>query len=81
MGVQPRVLNVSRLQRGFPAYDETWAALDDLEVPEGVHLATNYTARLGLPARIREGKRLAERFAARDAETGEAARKAAPSPS
>jgi oxygen-dependent protoporphyrinogen oxidase len=64
MGVQPRVLNVSRLQRGFPAYDETWAALDDLEVPEGVHLATNYTARMGVPSRIREAADVADRIAA-----------------
>ncbi len=62
MGVEPEVANVSRLERGFPAYDESWTALDDLEVPDRVHLATNYTARMGVPSRIREAKAVAEQI-------------------
>ena len=63
MGVEPTAINVSRLERGFPAYDETWKALDDLVLPEEVHLATNYTARMGVPSRIAEAKEVAEAIA------------------
>lgn len=60
MGVEPTVVNVTRLDHGFPAYDTTWDALDRLNLPPGVHLATNYTARMGVPSRIREARGLAE---------------------
>jgi oxygen-dependent protoporphyrinogen oxidase len=59
MGAEPTAIDVSRLERGFPAYDESWAALDALDLPAGVHLATNYTARMGVPGRIREARELA----------------------
>jgi len=59
MGVEPSVLDVTRLERGFPAYDRTWAAVEDVHPPAGVHLATNYTARMGIPSRIREARDLA----------------------
>jgi oxygen-dependent protoporphyrinogen oxidase len=65
MGAPASVLNVSRLERGFPAYDESWAALDDLSLPDGVRLATNYTARMGVPSRVREARELAEELATR----------------
>ena len=58
-----RPLGVSRTAHGFPAYDASWDALDDVVLPEGVTLATNYTARMGVPGRVREAERLAERFA------------------
>jgi len=64
MGTPAEVLNVTRLPRAMPAWDESWAALDDLSLPEGLHLATNYTGRVGIPSRIRVAEGLAERFAA-----------------
>lgn len=60
MDAEAEVLDVTRLERGFPAYDETWDALDEVVLPAGVHMATNYTARMGVPSRIREARRLAE---------------------
>ena len=63
MGVPAGVLSVRRLERGFPAYDDSWEALDRIELPEGVHLATNYAARMGIPSRIRQASRLASRLA------------------
>ena len=63
MGVEAEVLNVTRLSRGFPAWDTSWEALDDLEVPDGISLATNYTARMGIPGRLRQAEKLAEQFA------------------
>ncbi|EFW93465.1 protoporphyrinogen oxidase [Haladaptatus paucihalophilus DX253] len=63
MGTGAEVLSVNKLDRGFPAYDASWDALEEFETPDGIHLATNYTARMGVPSRIREAKALAERFA------------------
>ncbi len=60
METEAELLSVARLNRGFPAYDTSWDALDEFEAPEGIHLATNYTARMGVPSRIREAKGLAE---------------------
>ncbi len=58
-----RTLGVARHRRGFPAYDASWDALDDVDLPEGVTLATNYTARMGVPGRVREAERVAETLA------------------
>ncbi|WP_115863445.1 protoporphyrinogen oxidase [Halorussus litoreus] len=65
-GHAARALAVDRLERGMPAYDRSWAALDSVSVPEGVRLATNYTARAGIPGRIREAKTVAEELANRE---------------
>jgi oxygen-dependent protoporphyrinogen oxidase len=65
MGADAKVLAVNRWERGFPAYDHSWGALDRVDLPEGVHLATNYTARVGVPSRVREAKGLAARLASR----------------
>ncbi len=59
LGTEPSVLGVQRLPEVIPAYDRSWRALDDLSLPDGVRLVTNYTARLGVPARVREAKRVA----------------------
>jgi oxygen-dependent protoporphyrinogen oxidase len=61
------VLGTNRVT-AYPAYDTTWTALDDLDLPEGLHLATNYTARIGVPSRVREARTLAEELA--DRQTG-----------
>jgi oxygen-dependent protoporphyrinogen oxidase len=66
VGAAAEVVHVARPATGFPAYDGTWAALEDLELPDGVHLATNYTARMGVPSRVREASRLAATIAADD---------------
>ncbi|NEU55528.1 protoporphyrinogen oxidase [Halorussus sp. MSC15.2] len=62
-GASARALSVHRLRRGMPAYDRSWEALDRISTPEGVHLCTNYTARAGIPGRIREAKATAEELA------------------
>lgn len=59
-GAEP--LEVNRL-RAYPAHDASWRAIDDLELPDGIELATNYTARIGVPSRIREVRRLAAELA------------------
>ena len=55
-------VDVHRL-RAYPAYDASWAALSELSLPPGVELATNYTARIGVPSRVREARSVAGRLA------------------
>jgi oxygen-dependent protoporphyrinogen oxidase len=62
MGCEASVLDVSTHDRWFPAWDRSWDALSDLETPPGIHLATNYTARMGIPSRVRESREVAERI-------------------
>lgn len=73
-------IGVNVVHDAIPAYDRSWDAIADHDPPEGITLATNYTARLGVPARIREGKRLAKRFAAAAGGSDER-RRTAPTPS
>jgi oxygen-dependent protoporphyrinogen oxidase len=72
LGADAEVVNVTRHARGMPAYDGSWTAMEAVDLPAGLTLATNYTGRMGVPARVREAKRLAESFAA-DEDTSTAA--------
>ena len=63
MGCEAEVLNVSTRERWFPAWDRTWDALTDFDAPPGVHVATNYTGRMGIPSRVREAREVAEAIA------------------
>jgi len=58
-GVPAEVLAVRTLPRALPAYDTSWRALEAVELPDEVDLATNYTARLGVPSRVREARQVA----------------------
>ncbi|WP_340101121.1 protoporphyrinogen oxidase [Salinibaculum salinum] len=62
-GYEAEVVDIVRRDRWFPAYDQTWWGLDDVTTPDGMHLATNYTARMGIPSRVREARELSERLA------------------
>jgi oxygen-dependent protoporphyrinogen oxidase len=68
LGASAEVLNVTRHPRGIPAYDGSWTAMENVDLPAGITLASNYAGRMGVPARIREAKRLAEAFAEADTE-------------
>jgi oxygen-dependent protoporphyrinogen oxidase len=57
------VARVTTRERWFPAWDRSWDALAGFEAPDGVHVATNYTARMGIPSRVREARQVAERIA------------------
>jgi oxygen-dependent protoporphyrinogen oxidase len=59
LGHDAEVLSVRRWEQGFPAYDRSWDALEDLKLPEGIDLLTNYTARAGVSSRIGQAKELA----------------------
>ncbi|MFC7078923.1 protoporphyrinogen oxidase [Halorussus caseinilyticus] len=62
-GAPAEVVAVNVLGRGFPAYDASWEALERVDLPKGLRLATNYTARMGVPSRIREAEALADELA------------------
>ncbi len=59
-GVPGRPVNLHRTW--MPAWDRSWRALDDLELPRGVHILTGYTGRPGIIGRVREAARLARFF-------------------
>jgi oxygen-dependent protoporphyrinogen oxidase len=61
-GHEARALHVARTR--IPAWDRSWVALEQLELPPGVHLAANYESRIGIPGRLARARELAERFAA-----------------
>ena len=63
MGVDAEVVNVERIPKAFPAWDESWTASERVDLPEGITLATNYTGRMGVPSRVREARRLAGNLA------------------
>ena len=60
-GCPAEVLKVSRTR--MPAWDRTWDALGEVRVPGRVHLCANYTARPGIPGRLKEARELAARLA------------------
>ncbi|WP_247728797.1 protoporphyrinogen oxidase [Halovivax limisalsi] len=59
-GAAADVIHVHRWEPGMPAYDRTWTAMDDLELPSGIHLCASYVGRPGIPGRIRNAERLAD---------------------
>jgi len=63
VGAEASVIDVARLDPGFPAWDQSWWNLEALDTPHGITLATNYTARMGIPSRVREAKQIAQRLA------------------
>lgn len=60
-GREASILRVGRTR--IPAWDETWSAWDELELPDGIHFLANYQARMGLPGRLTEAERLASELA------------------
>jgi oxygen-dependent protoporphyrinogen oxidase len=63
VGSEATVARVTTRERWFPAWDRSWDALASFETPPGIHVATNYTARMGIPSRVREAREVADRIA------------------
>ncbi len=57
------ILDVSRT--GIPAWDLSWRALDGLELPDGLHLSTNWESRPGLPGRFTRAAAVVRQIQAR----------------
>ncbi|MDT8369120.1 MAG: protoporphyrinogen oxidase [Longimicrobiales bacterium] len=60
-GHPARVLAVGRER--MPAWDATWRALEGIELPDGIDLVANWRARPGVPGRVAQAARVAERIA------------------
>lgn len=60
-GVSARPIHVHRTR--VPAWDRTWEALGNLRLPDGIFLEAAYTARPGIPGRLKAARRMAERLA------------------
>lgn len=69
-GFDAEAIGVHRLPRGMPAYDASWDALDDVSLPDGIHLCANYESRAGIPGRAGEAERLARKLAGDDSSVG-----------
>ncbi|MEX2527259.1 MAG: protoporphyrinogen oxidase [Gemmatimonadota bacterium] len=61
VGWKARALHLHRTS--VPAWDATWAAVEGLRLPTGVHLCTAYHGRPGIPGRLDEAESLAQRLA------------------
>ena len=59
-GYDARVLAVARER--MPAWDVSWRALEGVELPRGIRIAANWMSRPGIPGRLAEARRLAERL-------------------
>lgn len=46
----------------MPGWDVSWDAIQGLELPAGLHLASNWWSRPGLPGRLTEAKQLAAKL-------------------
>ncbi len=64
LDVTPEVLAVHRLDPGMPAYDHSWNHTEQLSTPPGLHLIGNYTARVGIPGRLRQARTVARQLVA-----------------
>lgn len=47
----------------MPAWDRSWAAVAKLGLPEHIHIAANWHSRPGIPGRLADAVRLADRLA------------------
>lgn len=56
-GAEARVLSVAHEQ--MPAWDRSWSAIQDLELPRGLHIHANWHARPGIPGRLTMARRIA----------------------
>ncbi|MGD8320858.1 MAG: protoporphyrinogen oxidase [Gemmatimonadota bacterium] len=59
-GYEGRPLAVER--EAMPAWDASWSALKGLTLPEGLHVAANWASRPGIPGRLAEARRTAQRL-------------------
>lgn len=61
VGGKARALHLHRTY--IPAWDATWAAVEGLTLPTGVHFCSAYHGRPGIPGRLEEAEELAHRLA------------------
>jgi oxygen-dependent protoporphyrinogen oxidase len=59
-GATAEPLHVHRWVPGMPAYDASWDALDEVSLPDGVYLCTNYVERAGVTGRLAHASSIAD---------------------
>jgi protoporphyrinogen/coproporphyrinogen III oxidase len=47
----------------MPAWDRSWAAIQDITVPDGLHIHANWESRPGIPGRLIMARRTAQKIA------------------
>jgi oxygen-dependent protoporphyrinogen oxidase len=72
-GFESRPLSVEHER--MPAWDVTWRALIDFELPQGIHVAANWRSRPGLPGRLADAKRTADVLTIQSAQRNRGARR------
>ncbi|TVR66521.1 MAG: protoporphyrinogen oxidase [Gemmatimonadales bacterium] len=60
-GLDTEPLNVSRMR--VPSWDRSWTVMEQLSLPDGVHLCSNYESRVGIPGRITRASLMARELA------------------
>ena len=60
-GADARVITV--VKQWMPAWDRSWSAIEDLELPAGLHVHASWRDRPGLPGRLAASRRLADALA------------------
>jgi protoporphyrinogen/coproporphyrinogen III oxidase len=60
-GYDARVLAVE--QERMPAWDRSWAAIQGMVLPRGLHIHANWESRPGIPGRLSMARRLAQTLA------------------
>ena len=61
-GAPARVMSVTRSQ--VPSWDRSWVAMDDLAMPPGLILCSNYESRVGIPGRLARAEAVARALGA-----------------
>ncbi len=60
-GFDARPISVDRAE--IPAWDTSWRALDGFSLPDGMHVAANWTERPGIPGRLSQARQVARAVA------------------
>jgi oxygen-dependent protoporphyrinogen oxidase len=60
-GYDAEALAVGRAR--MPAWDMSWKAIEDLDLPPGLHVAGSWRSRPGLPGRLAEAARVGRALA------------------
>lgn len=58
-GASAEPIHVHRWEPGMPAYDGSWTATEEIDLPSDVYLCSNFVERPGIPGRIRHARRIA----------------------
>lgn len=58
-GASAEPIHVHRWEPGMPAYDSSWTATEEIDLPSDVYLCSNFVERPGIPGRIRHARRIA----------------------